>query len=448
MRRSTPTPLWPASSPLLLFFLLSSSLLLPVPAAPSEKCDAAVRVPGVALDLDGVVRQGDRPCLEGLAAVVALQRHGFPFVFMTNGGMGRSETQYAVKLEKMLRSDKVERCFIADGAAADAATNDAAVDTVDNDAADIASLQSELQPLHGSQFVLAYSPMQHSPNMARLKNQTVLVVGAAGTVRVARAYGFARAVHANEWARRHDRTGVDPWNSRWVSEIPPGCPSIMGDETATATDHAAPFVWDTDRDSDVGGILVMSDPNHWGQALQLCVDFLLSSNPMRAELEPVQPPIHFANPDFLWKSEFPRLRFALGAFKTSLRAVYHQRLRGLGLDADQIAAREQGTWHQIGKPYVSQYRFAEQRLDEQSACVSHFVMVGDNHNTDIKGATAAAAAAAREGRVRSWRSVLVRTGVWQEGQPTEGATVVLDHATQALQWIVALSGADHRVPEL
>jgi ribonucleotide monophosphatase NagD (HAD superfamily) len=419
----------PPRVPLGLLYVL---LLLQAPAllVAAAECGAAgARVPGVALDLDGVVRQGDRPCLEGLAAVVALQRLGYPFVFMTNGGMGRSEAQYAAKLERMLRSEKVARCFVA----ADGATN-----RPDAAATNVTALQRELLPLRGSQFVLAYSPLQHSKDTLPLKNQTVLVVGAAGTVRVARAYGFSRAVHANEWARRHDRTGVDPWNSRWVSKIAPGCPSMFGDEAAGAGDDPA-FVWDAGRNSDVGGILVMSDPNHWGQALQLCVDFLLSSNPVRAELEPVQPPIHFANPDFLWKSEFPRPRFALGAFKTALRAVYHQRLRGLGLDADQIAARERDRWYQIGKPFVSQYRFAEQRLDEQSACIGPFVMVGDNHNTDIKGATAAAAAAAREGRRRTWKSVLVRTGVWQEGQPTEGATVVLDHAAQALAWIEALS---------
>jgi hypothetical protein len=140
-----------------------------------------------------------------------------------------------------------------------------------------------------------------------------------------------------------------------------------------------------------------------GQALELCVDFLLSSTPNELELSQDQPKIIFANPDFLWKAEFSRPRLGLGAFKTSLIAVYKERLRGLGKTEREIEERFRNKWLQLGKPMPSQYHFAERKMDllledESSSsgggggggknndrCIGSFYMIGDNQNTDIKG---------------------------------------------------------------
>ena len=50
-------------------------------------------------------------------------------------------------------------------------------------------------------------------------------------------------------------------------------------------------------------------------------------------------PIHFSNPDVLWKSEHPFPRFGQGAFKLALRALYTERLRFLRVPSETIDER-------------------------------------------------------------------------------------------------------------
>ena len=50
-------------------------------------------------------------------------------------------------------------------------------------------------------------------------------------------------------------------------------------------------------------------------------------------------PIHFSNPDFLSKFEHPFPRFAQGAFKTALLALYRARLRALRVPDELIDER-------------------------------------------------------------------------------------------------------------
>lgn len=214
----------------------------------------------------------------------------------------------------------------------------------------------------------------------------------------------------------------------------------------------------------VAAIFVMNEPNHFGQALQIATDFLLSSRPWEVELEPEQLPIVFVNEDLLWRAEFPFSRLGTGAFKIALQSVYRARLRAMGISADEIEQREHGRWHQIGKPRVSQYRYVErvahhllskmtqdeeagESLSEDDRCTPHLtsmMMVGDNHRTDILGATVANILTMRH-KERSggegpnnmhWGSVLVKTGVWQSPQPTHGALAIENHAYDAVQWIL------------
>ena len=390
-------------------------------------------VPGIAFDIDGVIRQGNRPCLEGLYAIVQVQLRQWPFVFLTNGGAGRTEEEYAIKLEKMLRSREVRQCTGTFDASPQAAANDAAI---------AVKLQQQLQPLRGEQFILAYSPLVELESM---KNNSILVVGATGVERVARSYGFPNVLHANEYARRHP--DQSPWYTNWVGETKPGCPGLRGDEAEL---HGpGPFTaYET-----IDTIFVMSEPNYFGQALELCVDFLLSTNPYRIELEPQQSYIVFANPDLLWRAEFPTSRLGLGAFKTALLAVYHARLQALGLSKQEIVQREQNRWIQLGKPMPNQYHFAERKMDaflkvlqqlnvldeekdDKDSCIDRFYMIGDNHDTDIAGATATNNMVLSDESRRNWESVLVRTGVWRPGLNPNGATIIKDNAKDAVEWII------------
>jgi HAD superfamily hydrolase (TIGR01456 family) len=389
-----------------------SSLALAFTAHAAVLCAAELpSTPAIAFDIDGVLKQNTRYCAEARYAMALVRKHNIPFCFFTNGGAGLSEAQYIAKLRKELSRADLEDCFHGSG---------------------FKGVSGDVAPFEftDDQIVLAYSPFNASrpaadPRAAALKNEAVLVVGPAETIDVARSYGYTKAIHVNEYGRRHHELnpiGFDSFNAACAAD--PNC------ELGSSSTEWEP----------VRGILAMSEPNHLMQALQIMVDVLMSSQPGVTELEPssVAPKIFFANMDLLWRAEFPTMRFATGAWWVALEALYDARLKAMGLSAEQIADRKQGTWLKFGKPEASQYQFTQRVLEQLAAeggqQVSRFYMVGDNHNTDIRGATAMAAKGA------PWSSVLVRTGVWQEGQFDEGASTVQDQVAHAVHWILEQHG--------
>jgi ribonucleotide monophosphatase NagD (HAD superfamily) len=150
-------------------------------------------------------------------------------------------------------------------------------------------------------------------------------------------------------------------------------------------------------------------------------------------------PIHFSNPDVLWKSEHPFPRFGQGAFKLALRALYTERLRFLRVPSETIDERI-AAFKQWGKPTEATFRFLEDRLRELSpkpgpVTAERFYMVGDNPTSDIEGARRANIHH-RKGGQTSWQGVLVRTGVYKEGDETNGAAAVVDGVAEAVDYIL------------
>ena len=84
-----------------------------------------------------------------------------------------------------------------------------------------------------------------------------------------------------------------------------------------------------------------------------------------------------------------------------------------------------------GKPQKASFSYAEMLIDEQSDAmngpkVDTIFMIGDNPETDIKGANEAG------GR---WKSVLTRSGVYQDSHvsaASHGADFVVDCVVEAL----------------
>ena len=62
-------------------------------------------------------------------------------------------------------------------------------------------------------------------------------------------------------------------------------------------------------------------------------------------------------------------------------------------------------------------------------------MVGDNPTSDIEGARRANIHHRKGGRT-SWQGVLVRTGVYKEGDETNGAAAVVDGVAEAVDYIL------------
>ena len=273
-------------------------------AAKKARTDEAERpLVAIAFDIDGVFKYGREWSPKGAAALARVRDARVPFVFVTNGGGGLTEAAYADAM-----SAKV--------GAADAA----------------AGAPLAIPP---EQMILSYSPWARglAPALARRR---VLLVGdpRERVLEVAASYGLERAVHYRDFVDAHPtlnpfpRTGQNSHTAVANAAAPPS-PRKAAAGTADGGDD--PFA----------AVLVMCDPYHWFEALQTVIDLLCSPRrPLELEYDAgaAPLPVHFSNPDFLWKAQHPFSRFGQGAFKLALRALYTARLRALRVD-DEARAR-------------------------------------------------------------------------------------------------------------
>jgi ribonucleotide monophosphatase NagD (HAD superfamily) len=131
-----------------------------------------------------------------------------------------------------------------------------------------------------------------------------------------------------------------------------------------------------------------------------------------------QPPLYFSNPDLLWAAGWHLPRLGQGGFIHSLEGVWRRLTHGAELRKTVI-----------GKPSALTYEFAEKRLDSyrrdlmcqttRTEMATHgtirdlkkVYMIGDNPESDIMGANNY-----KSQRRTEWVSVLVKTGVFREGE--------------------------------
>eukprot|EP00743_Colponemidia_sp_Colp-15_P001228 GILK01001349.1.p1 GENE.GILK01001349.1~~GILK01001349.1.p1 ORF type:complete len:413 (+),score=49.45 GILK01001349.1:56-1294(+) len=375
---------------------------------------------GIAFDIDGVIKQGDKTCLEGQIAIRKVMMAQIPWVFLTNGGGGATEEEFARNTEKKLNDPNAELCFPS-------------AENIEK----LLPLKGKLAPvsLTWDRAILCYSPWNRT--LTDLADKHVVVAGRTNTAELAKKYGFKNAVHIAEYARR-DST-IDPFSKAIMAEAP-FCSNVYGSECAwDDTRHSCnlPNEPPTQR---AEALLVFNDISHIGNFLQVGTDLLMSGSPREKELDSEQIPIYFGATDLLWQSDYPNLRFGLGAHIVALKAVYQARLSALGLTPAQIEARMTDKWVFFGKPEVKAYRFAEDRLNGMAAQlqkkVGAFYMVGDNPNTDIEGAWRTRQDAAKRGSPL-WSGVLVRTGVYKDGDDTHHAATIANDVNAAVDWILS-----------
>ena len=124
--------------------------------------------------------------------------------------------------------------------------------------------------------------------------------------------------------------------------------------------------------------------------------------------------------------------------------------------SDHAVAGRLSTWVQYGKPEVAQYHFAVRSLEEQlkpGERIAHVYMVGDNPQSDmqgpknmnalqasLQGKPAAPRGGSTEAEGPEWAGVLVRTGVYADGDDTNGAMAVVDGVAEAVDFILQKHG--------
>ena len=376
----------------------------------------------IAFDIDGVFKYGRQWSTDGLGALKKASEAQIPFVFVTNGGGGLTEAVYGQHLK--------EKVVEAGGGSS-----------------------GDIELPSAERMVLSYTPWE-SQLCPGLVDKRVLLVGdpREKVVEVAERYGLTRAVHYSDYAKMHPTINA----FRQARESGRSHTAVANATLAKGLSSPRP------KDDDGGpfsAVLVMCDPYEWYEALQIAVDVLCSPTPLTLELDPNAPPmpLHFSNPDFLSKFEHPFPRFAQGAFKVALLALYKARLRALRLSEEEIAERVGGSLRQWGKPTEATFRFVERRLREldprprgEEVLTERFYMVGDNPHSDMEGARRAnihhRAAAGGAAAATTWQGVLVRTGVFKEGDETNGAAAVVDGIAQAVDWILEREAAHGAMP--
>lgn len=304
----------------------------------------------------------------------------------------------------------------------------------------MAELSDKLDlPLDTSMFIQSHTPFA---DMRDLHDKTVLVAGGDGgkCADVARGYGFRNVVTPGDI--------VAAYPNIW-----PFASNFMDYYNSFARALPAPInPTDPSKSLKIDAVFVYNDPRDWGLDSTIILDTLLSEQgilgtlspkngssglPNRGYLQDGQPHLYYSNPDLWWAASYHLPRLGQGGFREAFAGLWNAVTGGAKLS------------HTIlGKPYQPTYEFAERRLRAHRKTLfgstglnnplRKVYMVGDNPESDIKGGNGYKSPSGSE-----WKSVLVRTGVWQDGQefPEGGKPdIIRDDVGEAVNWALRDAG--------
>ncbi|KAL8729623.1 MAG: hypothetical protein Q9181_004926 [Wetmoreana brouardii] len=260
-------------------------------------------------------------------------------------------------------------------------------------------LEMEISPGH--------TPMR---DMAQ-KYGTVLVVGGEGDKcrAVAEGYGFKDVVTPGDIIK--DNNNTTPFRK------------LTQDET----DHSRARNF---GETEIEAIFVFADSRDWAGDQQIILDLLMSKHGRlgtRSETFEEGPPIYFSHNDIVWSTSHNLSRIGMGALRASLEAMYKA-----------ITGKEL-TSTAFGKPQIGTFQFAT-RLLQQWRRDTHGInappetvyFVGDTPESDIRGTNEFNAS---ELSGNTWYSILVRTGVFQEGtKPAFQPNMTVDNVLEAVKY--------------
>jgi HAD superfamily hydrolase (TIGR01456 family) len=221
------------------------------------------------------------------------------------------------------------------------------------------------------------------------KFKTVLVVGGEGEKcrHVAEGYGFKDVVTPGDIIK--DNQDTTPFRKLTAEEYKNSRARNFGE-------------------TEIEAIFVFADSRDWASDQQIILDLLMSKNGRlgtRSENYDEGPPVFFSHNDVVWSASHDLTRIGMGALRVSLEAMYKA---VTGKDLKTTA---------FGKPQIGTFQFAT-RLLQQWRKDTHGIdsppdtvyFVGDTPESDVRGTNEF-----NEHSENTWYSILVRTGVFQEG---------------------------------
>lgn len=136
---------------------------------------------------------------------------------------------------------------------------------------------------------------------------------------------------------------------------------------------------------------------------------------MRKKGEPQFVKFYITNPDIIYATTFPLPRLAAGIFPFALWLIFQE------IYWEELEIIE------YGKPSKNTFNYAERQIWKLYPGVEWFYMIGDNPSGDIRGAN-----------LVGWNSILVRTGVFWEGENdiNDPAKYVVNNFTDAIKLIM------------
>jgi HAD superfamily hydrolase (TIGR01456 family) len=224
------------------------------------------------------------------------------------------------------------------------------------------------------------------------KYNTVLVVGGEGEKCriVAEGYGFKDVVTPGDIIKaKHDTT---PFRK------------LTDDEYRNSRDRDFSNV-------NIDAIFVFADSRDWAGDQQIILDLLMSERGRlgtRSDTFDTGPPVFFSHSDIVWSTSHEHTRIGMGALRASLEALY-KAVTGKDLATTAFGKPQLGTF-QFATRLLRQWRKDNYGINRAPETV---YFVGDTPESDIQGANEFDAAE-QSGDV-TWYSILVQTGVFQEG---------------------------------
>jgi len=244
-------------------------------------------------------------------------------------------------------------------------------------------LEVEISP---AQFICGHTPMSESAS----KYGTVLVVGGEGEKcrEVALGYGFKDVVTPGDIIKSNSAT--TPFRK------------LTEDEYANSKERDFSQVT-------IEAIFVFADSRDWAGDLQIILDLAMSKGGRVGTLSETfdeGPPIYFSHSDVVWSAAHDNVRLGMGALRGIVEYTFKEVTKGKTL-----------VTHAYGKPQISTFEFAQRLLKRWrknehglNAPPGTVYFVGDTPESDIRGTNRF-----NEQAPNDWYSILVKTGVYQEG---------------------------------
>jgi HAD superfamily hydrolase (TIGR01456 family) len=241
------------------------------------------------------------------------------------------------------------------------------------------------------------------------KYETVLVVGGEGEKcrQVAEGYGFRDVITPGDIIK--DNEATTPFRK------------LTAEEKANSRRRNY-------GETKIEAIFVFADSRDWACDIQIMLDLAMSKGGYIGTLSETfdeGPPIYFSHNDIVWSAAHDNVRLGMGALRKMVEMLFKDLTKGRELKTIAFGKPQTGTF-KFATRLLQQWRKDEHRINAPPETV---YFVGDTPESDIKGTNLFNETAKNE-----WYSILVRTGVFQEGtEPTFKPKVTVDTVLDAVK---------------